>query len=346
LPPLTATPVPLTFPLVRWLSQRSGRLHKYGKHIPELIDNRARNGFSGLLAKPLVFAIGTLADTDTSWLLRLWIEQHHIGNVQGGLYFNATRLSGPTAPKVFDDDIHALDYHAILLIDHLADFASLTAIASTNDDNFVAGSDLAHLVAPFALKHFWRKRDDPHELSLTKLAPDGTKNAGPARIALLIDKHGSIVIKFDMASIRTAIFLRCADDYRPNHVAFFDAGIGLRRFDRGDDDIADAAPSPGRTAQYADAHDFACTAVVCDAQSRLWLNHGVTSPINCNRLLKLGSTLYNLTDNPPLIFGERSGLLNPDKIAFIARIAVVVRKERTGSGDSLVIKAVTADKIH
>jgi hypothetical protein len=266
--------------------------------------------------------------------------------MQGGFYFNAPRLPGTPATKVLDDDIDALNHDAILLIDHLADFASLTAVASTYDDYFVACSDLAHLVVPFALKHFWRKRDDPHELPLTKLAPDGTKYAGPARIALQIDQHGSIVIKLDMASIRSAIFLRCPNDYRPNHVAFFDAGIGLRRFHGSDDDIADAAPSSGRPAQYANAHDFTCTAVVCDAQSRLWLNHGVTSPINCKRLLEICSTLNNLTDNPPLIFGERSGLLNPHKIAFVTRVAVVVRKERAGSGDSLVIQAVSTDVIH
>ena len=96
----------------------------------------------------------------------------------------------------------------------------------------------------------------------------------PRGLPCMIDQHGRVIVELDVAAIWPAIFLSCPHDDRAHNIALFHARVRLGGFDGGDDDIADAPILARGAAEHADAHDFSCSAVVCDAQSRLWLNHG------------------------------------------------------------------------
>src|SRR6185369_663489 len=134
---LAFLPGPLALPALR------------APHIPAsdrrpLIDHRPRNRLAGLLAVPLVLSIGVPANADTRRLLGVRIKQHHVRYVERSLNLNTTGLAGAAPAKVLDDNIHALNHHAIILRQHLPNLACLAAITAADDDDFIAAADLAH----------------------------------------------------------------------------------------------------------------------------------------------------------------------------------------------------------
>jgi hypothetical protein len=63
------------------------------------------------------------------------------------------------------------------------------------------------------------------------------------------------------------------DDNCFDNIGFFDTHVGNSVFNDGDNAIANEAITAVTFTQYADAHEFAGTAIICDIEISLLLNH-------------------------------------------------------------------------
>src|SRR5688500_16421168 len=80
---------------------------------------------------------------------------------------------------------------------------------------------------------------------------------GAARVALVVDEHGSVLVETDVAAIGAAVFLGRAHDDGPDHVALLDGGVRNGLLDAGDDHVADAGRRLLRAAHDPDHRDRA-----------------------------------------------------------------------------------------
>src|SRR5262245_2212410 len=127
---------------------------------------------------------------------------------------------------------------------------------------------------PSRLQHFRREGDDLHELLGAQFAGHRAKNAGPDRLALLVDQHRRVPVETDRGAVGTPDLLRRAHDHRLMNVALLHLAARDRLLDRDDDDVANARGAALRTAQHFDAHHPARAGIVGDIQVRLHLDHG------------------------------------------------------------------------
>src|SRR5687768_6556053 len=92
-------------------------------------------------------------------------------------------------------------------------------------------------VSPFLIfmsEHLRSQRDDLHELLVAQLATDRTEDARPARLVVLLDQHGGVLVEADVRAIRATTLLRRADDDRLDDVTLLHARAGHRVLDGGD----------------------------------------------------------------------------------------------------------------
>src|SRR3954466_12034694 len=127
---------------------------------------------------------------------------------------------------------------------------------------------------PSRSKHFWCQRDDLHELLRTELAGHRAEDAGPDRLALLVDQHRRIAIEADRAAVGAVDLLGGPDDHRLVHVALLHLAARDRLLDRDDDHVAHARGAALGTAQHLDALHAARAGIVGNVQVRLHLDHG------------------------------------------------------------------------
>src|SRR5882724_3895126 len=52
-----------------------------------------------------------------------------------------------------------------------------------------------------------RERDDPHELLVAQLTPDGTEDAGPTGLAVGLDQHGGVLVELDVGAVGPTLLL-------------------------------------------------------------------------------------------------------------------------------------------
>src|SRR4051794_33223050 len=145
---------------------------------------------------------------------------------------------------------------------------------------------ITRTVSPFLTfmsEHLRGEGDDPHELAVAQLAPDRAEDAGPSRLAVVLDQDGGVLVEPDVAAVRATLLLDRAHDDRLDDVTALHAGRGDGVLHGGDDDVADPRVAPRRTAQHPDAQDLLGTGVVRDAQSRLLLDHFAFSRISTSR---------------------------------------------------------------
>src|SRR5574341_494907 len=74
----------------------------------------------------------------------------------------------------------------------------------------------------FMSDHLGRQRYDLHELLVSQLAAHGSKNAGRARLPLVVDQHSRVLVEADVAPILPARLLGRAHDHRLGHLALLD----------------------------------------------------------------------------------------------------------------------------
>src|SRR6202011_566364 len=90
------------------------------------------------------------------------------------------------------------------------------------EDDALAGGDGAHHLGLFALvltgqdnhlvslvdsnlEHLTSERHDAHEALVAQLAADGPEDAGPAPLLLIVNEHGCVGAKADIAPIRAPL---------------------------------------------------------------------------------------------------------------------------------------------
>src|SRR5205085_7617072 len=125
--------------------------------------------------------------------------------------------------------------------------------------------------------------DDLHEVLLPQLARDRAEDARPARIALVVDDHGGVLVEGDLRPVVAAVGLLRPHDDRLHHLALLDGALRRRRLDGCGDDVAHARVATLRAAHHADAEDLARTGVVGDAKTGLLLDHLAASTTSARR---------------------------------------------------------------
>src|SRR3954451_13036724 len=101
-------------------------------------------------------------------------------------------------------------------------------------------------VSPFLMRsfaiseHLRSQRNDLHELLVAQLAPLRPEDAGAARVAVVAQDDGRVLVEADVRAVRATALLDGPDHDRLDDVALLDVAAGDRVLDSGDDDVADA----------------------------------------------------------------------------------------------------------
>ena len=96
-------------------------------------------------------------------------------------------------------------------------------------------------------------------LAVPQFAPDGTEDAGPPGLVLVVDEHGGVLVEPDVAPVRTAPLLLGPDDDALDDLALLHRGTRVGILHRGGEDVADRGVAALRATQHLDAHDFTRT---------------------------------------------------------------------------------------
>src|SRR3954470_7370044 len=123
------------------------------------------------------------------------------------------------------------------------------------------------------LEHLRREAHDLHEVAVAQLARDGTEDARPARVVLVVDDHRCVLVEGDVRAVVAPELLLRAHDHRLDDLALLDRALRVRLLDGGGDDVADARVAAAGAAHHADAEDLARPRVVGDLQTCLVLDH-------------------------------------------------------------------------
>src|SRR3954447_7780899 len=136
---------------------------------------------------------------------------------------------------------------------------------------------MTRTVSPFLtfiwLQHLRRERDDPHEALVAQLPADGAEDAGPARLAVVLDDDRGVLVALDVRAVRAALLLDGAHHDGLDDVAALDPGRRDGLLHGGHDDVADPRIAAGGATEDTDAQDFPGSRVVGDPESRLLLDH-------------------------------------------------------------------------
>src|SRR3984885_6690507 len=152
-------------------------------------------------------------------------------------------------------------------------------------------------------KHLRGERDDAHEALVAQLAADGPEDAGPARLLLVIDENGCVLVEADVAAVRPPLLLLGPHDDALDDVALLHGGTGDGVLDRGHEHVTDAGVAPTRPAEHADAEHLARAGVVGDPEPGFLLDHRARSSTSVRRQrlsLERGRVSWTRTRSPTL----------------------------------------------
>src|SRR5579883_186639 len=157
-----------------------------------------------------------------------------------------------------------------------------------------------------------------------------TKNAGTSWVAIVVDQNSCVIIKPNTHTTIPTQTFTSSDDNRAYYVRLFNSHIGNRIFNNRNDDVTNAAITAITTTNHADTHQLPGTAVICNIQVRLLLNHGFLR-------LCLSRCSKNVGHDPALCSAKRSRLLNADAIAHLTLVIFVVRLIALGARHNLAV---------
>src|SRR3984957_10793398 len=161
----------------------------------------------------------------------------------------------------------------------------------------------------FMSKHLRCERHDAHEALVAQLAADGPEDAGPARLLLVIDENGGVLVEADVAAVGTPLLLLRPHDDALDDVALLDGSAGDGVLDRGHEHVTDAGVAPARPSEHADAEHLTCAGIVGDPEPGLLLNHRAraTTSVRRQRLsLESGRVSCTRTRSPILALSSAS----------------------------------------
>src|SRR5438552_6683251 len=87
-------------------------------------------------------------------------------------------------------------------------------------------SGLNFVAFPYmSLDDLRRERNDLHELALAQFAGDGTEDARPDRLALIVDENSGVVVELDVGTIFAAMLLHGSHDDRFDDRTFLHGAV-------------------------------------------------------------------------------------------------------------------------
>src|ERR1035437_9219753 len=126
-------------------------------------------------------------------------------------------------------------------------------------------------------QHLGRERDDLHEVALAQFAGHRPEHARAARVVLVVDDHGGVLVEGDVGAVVATDRLLRAHDHSRHDLALFDRALRVGLLDGGGYHVADESVTTLGAALDADAEDFARAGVVGHAQTGLVLDHRARS---------------------------------------------------------------------
>jgi len=103
--------------------------------------------------------------------------------------------------------------------------------------------------------------------SLAQLAGDRPEDARSARVQLVVDDHGRVLVEADQRAVASAVGLLRTDDDRLHDLALLDRALWRGGLHCSDDHVADSGVSPMRASDHTDAEELAGTRVVGDLEA-------------------------------------------------------------------------------
>src|ERR1019366_7241676 len=122
-----------------------------------------------------------------------------------------------------------------------------------------------------------------HELLVAQFAADGPEDTGSARLQLVVDQHGGVLVETDVGAVGTTPLLLGANDDAADHVTLLHRGAGDGVLHRSDKDVTDRRVTAARTTQHADAEHFLRTGVVGHLETGFLLDHRARSTTSVRR---------------------------------------------------------------
>src|SRR4051812_14088733 len=166
-----------------------------------------------------------------------------------------------------------------------------------------AATARAFWVAVLPSQHLRCERDDAHEALVAQLPADGTEDAGPPGLLLVVDEHGRVLVEADVGAVRPPLLLLHPDDDALHDVALLHARARDRVLDGGDEDVPDRGVAAARATEHLDAEHLLRPAVVSHAQARLLLDHrarSITSVTRQRLSFDSGRVSWTRTRSPTL----------------------------------------------
>ena len=140
-------------------------------------------------------------DSHAHGLAALFADQHHVGSVDGGfLLHDAAGLHRIAGLLVTGHHVHALNDDLAGLGERSGDLA-LRALILAGDNHHQIILTNVHLFR-LLLQNFGSQGDDLHEVLLTQLAGNGSKDTGALGHLGIVDDNGGVIVETDVAAIK------------------------------------------------------------------------------------------------------------------------------------------------
>src|SRR5690606_25177073 len=273
--------------------------------------------------------------------LAVGADQHHIAGRDGPRPLDHTALGvGARRAHVPLLDVDAFHDNPVLAGPRFEHPAGLALVVAADDHHQVIlfhmhfdrfRQPLRAISCP-PLQHFRSQGHDPHKIPLPQFPGHRPEDARPARVALLVDDDGSVLIKPDRGAVGPPHRLGGAHHHRLHDVALLDHAAGRGLFDRRHDHIADPRVAAAAAAQHANAQQLFGAGVVRHLEPRLLLNH-------CSRPPLL-SPADDLNDAPALLLAQGTRLHDPDHVPGTAQVLLVVGLRPPGAAHSALVLRV------
>src|SRR5574340_888584 len=99
-------------------------------------------------------------------------------------------------------------------------------------------------------EHLGSQADDLHEVLLAELARDGPEDARPARVRLLVDEDGGVLVEADERAVVPAEGLLRTDDHRTHDLALLHRALRRGGLHGSNDHVAHPRVAPVRSAEH------------------------------------------------------------------------------------------------
>ena len=153
--------------------------------------------------------------------------------------------------------------------------------------------------------------------------PDRAEDAGAARLLLVVDQHGRVLVEADVAAVGPALLLLGAHDHALDDVALLHGGAGDGVLDRGHEDVADAGVAAARAPEHPDAQHLMGPGVVGHPEAGLLLDHRARSMTSVSRQrlsFDSGRVSFTRTRSPTLAVSL--GVVDVELLGALHRLAV------------------------